>query len=108
MCKWLLNIYGNGSLLDFFTHSLNYKSDEGRIVEYNLSDYYFTSSLLNSIEQESEALSKAKELLVIFNGVCYLLNLTFMNFVSGSIQINNDYKQNSDIYLFDKFLVRYL
>lgn len=107
MYKWLLDIYENGSLLDSFTQFPDYGSDEGRIIaEYNLSDhpfYYFTSNLLNSIYQESEALHKAKELLVIFNGICYLLNLTITNFIPGSIRSNSYYEQTSAIFFGDKY-----
>ncbi|MGK7940493.1 MAG: hypothetical protein AB4062_10175 [Crocosphaera sp.] len=78
--KWLIDIYSD-SITNSLSKDWNCQCDKVMIgIHDNFHDseidYFFSSHLLNELEDEDKAFDEAKRLLVLYNGILYLLNVT--------------------------------
>lgn len=92
--KWLIYVQGNGAIVDSLSSDLSSSEQATIVVDYDNSDhphYYFSSICLNSLNDKSQVLSIAKEKLILFNGVCCLLNIGREPFVFTSKPLINPY-----------------
>lgn len=92
--KWLIYVQGNGAILDSLLSDLSSSEQATIVVDYDYSDhphYYFSSICLNSLNDKSKVFTIAKEKLILFNGVCCLLNIGHEPFFFTSEPLINPY-----------------
>ncbi|WP_107668013.1 hypothetical protein [Cyanothece sp. BG0011] len=99
--KWLIDIRNNGMLYGLSRDQL-YTTHRIIISPYfSINDsedkYYFSSYLLDDLEDSQKVFHKANNLLGLYNGVLYLLNRTHSRLLLGSDpKRNRDYQPNDE------------
>ena len=78
--KWLIDIYSH-SIINWLSKDLYYQCDKVMLGIYHgfhdsEIDYYFSSYLLNDLEDKDKAFNEAKRIIALYNGILYLLNIT--------------------------------
>ncbi|MBP0017838.1 MAG: hypothetical protein J7647_09805 [Cyanobacteria bacterium SBLK] len=95
MLKWFLHLVIDSELHNF-TNQPDLNMDEIYICCEGHS-YYFSSVLLNSLNQEDEVILEAKKILKSFNGLRYILDPNSRFFrLTGKIQKNPAYMENTE------------
>lgn len=99
MYKWLIEIYGNGGIVDSLATFKLSTCDQATIIAIpNFSEhlnYFFSSITLNDLDDKSEVLKESKRQLTLLNGICYLFNIGYTPFILNSEPIiNTDYEIN--------------